>query len=41
MIHKQMLFALMAAYPVHYFLLATVIVIVTVWLTMNAKNKGE
>lgn len=41
MMHKQLLLALMAAYPVQYFLIATLVVVATVCFCINAKNKGE
>lgn len=41
MMHKQLIFELMSAYPVQYSLLAMVIVVITVGVTMNAKKKGD
>jgi len=41
MMHKHVLIALMTAYPVQCFLLAVLIVVITVGVTMNAKKKGE
>lgn len=38
MIHKHVMLAFMAAYPMQFFLLALVSVVVAVWVTINAKK---